>query len=123
MLKKKHRARRYPDRLQPGVFPSIFDHCKSIKRISFQPYDEKELLVWVKKCLSQVSTAGTISVGINQADYQSPNLNRRHLALISAVLDLEQYLGVRPHLFRVSTAFDWWEFEVPRGHTLKWKED
>ena len=109
-------------RLQPGVFPSILDHCKSIKRIDLQPYCGKELLGWTKRCLSQFSTAEIIRVGINPAHYQSPNPTRRYLALFSAILDLDQYLGVRPHLSRVSTAFDWWDFEAPKGHALKWKE-
>jgi hypothetical protein len=122
MLKKKHRARRYPDRLQPGVFPSIFDHCKSIKKLVVRPHNGEELLEWIKRFLSQFSTAETILVGINAAHYQQPNPTSCQLALISTILDLEQYLGVHPHLSRVSTVFDWWEFVAPKGHTLKWKE-
>jgi hypothetical protein len=109
-------------RLQPGVFPSIFDLCKSIKFFHVKPHDGQELLGWIKRILSQFSTVERISVTINPAHYQSPNPSGRHLALFSAVMNLEQYLGVRPHLSRVATVFDWWEFVAPKGHALKWKE-
>jgi hypothetical protein len=85
------------------------------------PYNEKELLEWIKKCLGQFSTAKRITVRIDPAHYQSSNPPMYQLALFSAVLDLEQYLGVRPRLGRVSTVVDLWDFEAPKGHTLKWK--
>jgi hypothetical protein len=118
----KHRANGL-ERFQSRVFPPIFDHCKSIKQIRLCPYDRKELLEWIERCLRRFSTVQKVTVVINSALTRSPNPVRPRLGLISAVLDLELHLGIRPLLSRVPTGHhESWYLKALKGHTLKWKE-